>query len=186
MELLKEMQVNKEDAVLLIVDVQEKLMPAMDHREQLYKNTRILLTAAGQLRLPVVVTEQYPKGLGRTVEALAALLPEDRKLLEKTSFNAAADGLLELLAELGRKTVLVCGAETHVCVYQTVRSLLSSGYRVFPIQDAMCSRATHNYKSGLRLMDRMGAVVITVETAAFDLLKVAGTPEFKVVSKALK
>ena len=183
---LARFQLNAEEAVLLIIDVQEKLMAAMEERERLYRNTRILLTAARELHIPVVVTEQYPQGLGGTVPEVAELLPADRLLLVKGSFDAARDGLLPALEGLGRRSVLVCGTETHVCVYQTTRSLLEHGYRAFPVEDAICSRAPRNYQSGLALMDRVGACVLTTEGAAFDLLKVSGTPAFKAVSKALK
>lgn len=185
-ETLTPFHLDAEDAVLLIIDVQEKLMVAMEERERLYRNTGILLTAARELGIPVVVTEQYPKGLGATVPEVAGQLPADHRLVEKASFDAARDGLLPVLKELGRRSVMVCGTETHVCVYQTVRSLLEAGYTVFPIEDAICSRFPHNYQSGLSLMGRMGACVLTAEGAAFDLLKVSGTPAFKAVSKALK
>lgn len=183
---MEKFELNAQDAVLLIIDLQEKLMPPMAHRDQVCKNTGLLLEAARQFHIPVVVTQQYPKGLGHTVPQVTQELPEDHQVMDKMSFDAAADGLLPLLEKIGRSTVMVCGSETHVCVYQTVRSLLSSGYKVFPIQDAICSRFTHNYKSGLALMRDMGATVITAEGAAFDLMKISGTPEFKVISKALK
>ena len=177
---------NAEEAVLLIIDVQTKLMAAMEERDRVYRNTGILLTAARELHIPVVVTEQYPKGLGPTVPEVAELLPLDAHMLEKSSFDAARDGLLPVLEALGRRSVMICGDESHVCVYQTARSLLEAGHRVFPIGDAICSRSPHNCRSGLALMDRMGACVLTAEGAAFDLLKVSGTPAFKAVSKALK
>ena len=175
-----------EDAVLLIIDVQTKLMAAMEAQARVCRNTAILLTAAQALNIPVVVTEQYPKGLGPTVPELAGLLPPDVRMLEKSSFDAARDGLLPVLEGLGRHSIMVCGTETHVCVYQTVRSLLERDYSVFPIGDAICSRSTFNYQNGLSLMDRMGACVLTAEGAAVDLLKVSGPAAFKTVSKALK
>lgn len=183
---LTRFHLDAEDAVLLIIDVQTKLMVAMEEQARVCRNTGILLTAAQALNIPVVVTEQYPKGLGPTVPEVAGLLPPDVRMLEKSSFDATRDGLLPVLEELGRHSVMVCGTETHVCVYQTVRSLLEQDYKVFPIGDAICSRFPHNYQSGLALMDRMGACVLTAEGAAFDLLKVSGTPAFKTVSKALK
>ena len=176
---------NAEDAVLLVIDEQEKLMVAMDHAPQVLKNTKLLLLAAKELGLPVLVTEQYPKGLGATSAELLEAMPEGWTRIEM-AFDAAGPELLDKLSALGRKTVVVCGTETHVCVYQTTRSLLEQGYQVFLVQDAVCSRFTHNYKSGLALMREMGAVVLTAEGAVFDLLKVSGTPAFKVLSKALK
>ena len=177
---------NAEDAVLLVIDEQEKLMVAMDHAPQVLKNTKLLLLAAKELGLPVLVTEQYPKGLGATSAELLEAMPEGWTRIEKMAFDAAGPELLDKLSALGRKTVVVCGTETHVCVYQTTRSLLEQGYQVFLVQDAVCSRFTHNYKSGLALMREMGAVGLPAEGAAFDLRKVAGPPAFKVLSKALK
>ena len=179
-------RLNAEDTVLLVIDAQEKLMAAMDHTPQVLKNTKLLLLAAQQLDFPVVVTEQYPQGLGATSAELLEAMPQGWTRIEKSAFDAAGPELLGVLSALGRKSVVVCGTETHVCVYQTTRSLLEQGYQVFLVQDAVCSRFTHNYKSGLALMREMGAVVLTAEGAVFDLLKVSGTPAFKVLSKALK
>ena len=170
-------RLDAEDAVLLIIDVQTKLMAAMEDRDRVYRNTGILLTAARALQIPVVVTEQYPKGLGPTVPEVAELLPPDVRVLEKTAFDAARDGLLPVLEGLGRRSVLLCGDEAHICVFQTARSLLEA---------AICSRSSANCRSGLALLDRMGACVLTAEGAAFDLLKVSGTPAFKAVSQAVK
>ena len=179
-------RLDAEEAVLLIIDVQTKLMAAMEDRDRVYRNTGILLTAARALQIPVVVTEQYPKGLGPTVPEVAELLPPDVRVLEKTAFDAARDGLLPVLEGLGRRSVLLCGDEAHICVFQTARSLLEAGYRVFAVEDAICSRSSANCRSGLALLDRMGACVLTAEGAAFDLLKVSGTPAFKAVSQAVK
>ena len=179
-------RLNAGDAVLLVIDAQENLMVAMDHTPQVLKNTKLLLLAAQQLDFPVVVTEQYPQGLGATSAELLEAMPQGWTRIEKSAFDAAGPELLGVLSALGRKSVVVCGTETHVCVYQTTRSLLEHGYRAFPVEDAICSRAPRNYQSGLALMDRMGACVLTTVGAAFDLLKVSGTPAFKAVSKALK
>lgn len=186
MEQKNRFHLNAGEAVLLVIDLQERLMAAMDHAPQVLKNTKLLLLAAEQLQFPVLVTEQYPKGLGATSAELLEAMPEGWTRIEKTAFDAAGPELLDKLSALGRKTVVVCGSETHVCVYQTVRSLLEQGYQVFLVEDAVCSRFTHNYKSGLALMREMGAVVLTAEGAVFDLLKVSGTSAFRVLSKALK
>lgn len=183
---LTRFHLDAEEAVLLIIDVQTRLMAAMEDRDRVYRNTGILLTAARALHIPVVVTEQYPKGLGPTVPEVAGQLPPDVRVLEKASFDAVRDGLLPVLEGLGRRSVMICGDESHICVCQTARSLLEAGYRVFPIEDALCSRSPRNHQSGLALMDRMGACLLTAEGAAFDLLKVSGTPAFKAVSQAVK
>ncbi len=183
---MERFRIKADDTVLLVIDLQEKLMPTMDRREEVYKNTVFLLNVAAQYKLPVIVTEQYPRGLGHTVPEIAGALPEGSGLVEKVFFDACGSGLADALSKIGRKTVLVTGCETHVCVYQTVRSLLELGYRVFVAGDAVCSRFPANYQSGLKLMAEMGAVVISAEGAAFDVMQIAGTPEFKVISNLLK
>jgi nicotinamidase-related amidase len=181
---------NREDAVLVVVDVQERLVPAID--KELYarslKNFKIAIEAAGTLGLPIVLTEQYPKGLGRTVpDVVQALEGKTYERVEKVSFSCARDeGFLTVLAKTGRRQVVMIGMETHVCVYQTSVDLLNAGYEVFVLDDAVSSRFVHNYRSGIAALRDAGAVVVSTETAAFQLLKVAGTPEFKKISSLLR
>jgi len=177
-------KLHKDDTVLVIVDFQEKLMKAMDKKEKVYKNTNLLLALAGQMGIPVVVTEQYPRGLGATVDEIKTNLPE-YKYIDKTEFSAYS-GLVDMLKEWGRQTVLITGSETHVCVFQTTRDLVDAGYNVHVVKDAVCSRYKENYLNGLDLMKELGAVVTNTETVLFDLLKVAGSAEFKVISPLLK
>ena len=182
---LKKHSLNSEQALFLVIDLQEKLMKAMEHAEKVYKNTRIMLGVCRQLKIPVVVTEQYPKGLGRTVQNVAEKLGE-YLLLEKVSFSAATDELLGQLKGFQRRQLLVVGSETHVCVFQTVRDLLAVGLDVFVLQDAVCSRRKDNHKNGLQLMKEEGAVITDTETVVFDLLKAAGTPDFKAIHPLIK
>lgn len=176
---------NREETVLLEIDIQERLVPVMKYRNQVVKNTQILLTAAKEMNFPVLATEQYPKGLGRTVPELLDLIGEEN-IFAKNSFTAFTQEVKEALEKLGRKKVLVTGMETHVCVFQTVRDLLAHGYEVFLVKDAVASRTKANYLNGLELMKSLGAVITNTETAVFDLLKISGTPEFKVMSKLIK
>lgn len=182
---MSKFKLEPQDTVLMIIDVQEKLMAAMKDRERVYKNINLLLETAKQFNIPVIVTEQYPKGLGPTVSVIAEHLPE-HKYLDKTSFTACTDGLWDILTELNRRTILVTGSETHICVFQTTRDLQEAGYQVHLIKDAVCSRFDANYENGLQLMHDTGAVISNTETAVFDLLKKAGTPEFKVISPLVK
>lgn len=175
---------NQEDVILVIIDLQERLMPAMSDREKVYKNTRILLETAQQLQIPVIVSEQYPKGLGATVPEIKEVLA-DYKYMEKTSFSAC-EGLKELLSDSDRKTLIIVGSETHVCVYQTVRDMIQEGYHVHLVKDAVCSRFAINHDNGLELMRDTGAVITNTETVIFDLFKVAGSPAFKAVSAMIK
>jgi len=181
---------NREDAVVLVVDVQERLVRAID--PDLYAtslaNMRRLVEAAGILGLPILVTEQYPQGLGRTVPDIAQILEgKDHRLVEKVTFSCARDeGFLAALAALGRRQVVMAGMETHVCVYQTAVDLVRSGYSVFVLDDAVSSRFPHHYRSGLAALRDAGAVVYSTETALFQLLKAAATPEFRSVSALVK
>lgn len=182
---LSKFTLNREDAVLLEIDIQDKLVPVMKYRNQVIKNNQILITAAKELNFPVIATEQYPKGLGRTVPELLDLIGEEN-IFAKNSFTAFTDEVKAALKNLGKKKVLVTGMETHVCVFQTVRDLLHDGYEVFVAKDAVASRTKANYLNGLDLMKSLGATITNTETAVFDLLKVSGTPEFKVMSKLIK
>ena len=176
---------NKEQTVLMVIDIQERLAPAMTVANQVIANTSTLIAAAKALNMPVITTEQYPKGLGNTVSSLKDLI-DSNYLFEKISFTAYTKEVKETLQRLNKNKIIITGMETHICVFQTVRDLLSEGYEVFLASDAICSRTKENSKSGLELMANMGAVVTNTETIIFDLLKEAGTPEFKVLSKLIK
>lgn len=177
-------KLNKDDTILVVIDFQEKLMKAMSKSDKVYKNTNLLLTAAEQMGIPVIVTEQYPRGLGGTVAEIKEHLP-DCKYVEKMKFSAF-EGLQVFLGNSSRKTLLITGSETHVCVFQTTRDLVEAGYNVHVVKDAVCSRFKENYLNGLELMKDVGAVITNTETVLFDLMKVAGSPEFKIISPLLK
>lgn len=175
----------KEDTLLMIIDIQDRLASVMKHKDQAIENTKILLAAAKEMDMPVIVTEQYPKGLGSTVEELKEVLV-NHQIFEKNSFSAYIDEVKNELKETGRKKVVITGMETHVCVLQTTRDLIQDGYQVFIVRDGVTSRTKENYLNGLDLMKEMGAVITNTETVVFDLLKKSGTPEFKVLSKMIK
>ncbi len=181
---------NREDAILVVVDVQERLVPAIhaDLYPACLKNIRIMIEAAAALGVPILVTEQYPKGLGRTVpEVREALSGKDHRLLEKVTFSCARDeGFLAAIAGAGRRQAAIVGMETHVCVYQTSVDLARAGYSVFVLDDAVSSRFLHNYRSGLQALRDAGCTVFSTETAVFQLLKAAATPEFKKVAPLIK
>ena len=181
---------NREEAVLLVVDVQGKLVPAI-HKElypRALRNMQIAIEAAATLGIPIFVTEQYPKGLGKTVpEVMGVLDVKEYRLFEKMTFSCARDeGFLSAVSELNRRQVIIVGMETHVCVYQTSVDLCRAGYSLFILDDAVSSRFLHNYQSGLQALRDAGCTVISTETAIFELLKVAATPEFKKVSSLIK
>lgn len=175
---------------LLIVDVQEKLAPAMpaDTLERLVKNTTILLDTAKTLGVKVIASEQYPKGLGPTIPALASKLGElGVTPLPKMTFDACSDlAISRALTDTGARAVVVVGMETHVCVFQTARELVKRGYNTYVVADAVSSRREENRVLGLSLCERAGAVITPTETVAFDLLEVAGNDAFKTVSKLVR
>lgn len=176
---------------LLIVDVQERLVAAMapEVAAQVERNLITLAAAAARFALPVVVSEQYPKGLGRTTAAVAGALESVRGVcfFEKVEFAAtAAPAWAEAVGPIPRKTWLVAGMETHVCVFQTVRALRAAGHEVIVLSDAVSSRTRDNWQTGLALCERTGALVAGTETVVFDLLGKAGTDDFRALSKMIR
>jgi len=174
-----------DECALIVIDLQEKLMKAMKDAEKVLNNTNLLLATAKQFEIPVIVTEQYPKGLGPTVAEIKNNLPE-HSYFDKVNFSACGDSFMDKITAVGRKTLIVVGTETHVCVFQTARDLLAAGYDVQVVSDAVCSRFDFNYLNGLDLMKEAGAVITNTETVVFDLLGCAGTPQFKVISPMVK
>lgn len=175
-------------SVLVVIDIQERLVPTMDKKvyQAVKGNVELLIEAARVLNIPVIVTEQYPKGLGSTVPELAERCAADPRI-EKLSFGCCGEPtFMEQLQQLGRSQVLVTGMEAHVCVYQTVLGLLEAGFNVHLVRDAICSRGKRDFRNALELSRGAGAVVTTAETVAFQLLKVAGSPEFKAISKLIR
>jgi nicotinamidase-related amidase len=175
------------DSVLVVIDVQEKLCHAMDDKvlKHLVKNAGILMDAAAELKIPVVVTEQYVKGLGETLPDLKNRISEPA--LEKMTFSCCGDAAFtERLKSLGKKQVIIVGMECHVCVLQTVIELLDAGFIVHLVRDAVMSRRKDNWFVGLDAAREAGAVITSTEAALFQLLKVAGTEEFKKLSKLVR
>jgi nicotinamidase-related amidase len=177
---------NKDNAVLVIVDIQDKLAVVMKQKEKVTDNSLHLIEAAKLLNIPVIVTEQYPKGLGQTINEIKEALPSYAPF-EKVTFDCCkGEGFLEKMASLRKTHVILTGMETHVCVLQTCLGLLGKGYFVHLVSDAVCSRKKDDYKSGRKMMRDAGAVITCTETALFQLLEKAGTPEFKAISKRIR
>lgn len=176
--------------VVLVVDVQEKLAAAMPEASlrAVVKNTTVLLEASKALGMKVLASEQYPKGLGATVPAVAAALGAlGTAPLPKMTFDACSDlAIARALADVGPRAVVLVGMEAHVCVFQTARELVKRGYATYVVADAVASRREENRVLGLALAERAGAVVVPTETVVFDLLERAGTDAFKVVSKLVR
>jgi nicotinamidase-related amidase len=180
-------RLDRKTACVLLVDVQDRIAPAMppEALARLLKYAKAVIKAGKVLGMPVLATEQYAKGLGRTLPELRAELSEPP--LEKTHFSCGADpAFVEKLRATGRKQVIVVGMEAHVCVFQTARDLVSMGYEVHVCSDAVTSRTEEHRRTGLELCREAGAIVTTAETAIFDLLHQAATPEFKAVAPLVK
>ena len=178
--------ISREEAALLVVDFQDSLLEKIKGAGTILDQSVRLIRIARELGLPSVLTEQYPKGLGKTTARIKDELP-DVAALEKVSFGCfGAAGFEERLKGLGRGQLVVIGIEAHVCVLQTVLPALERGYQVFVVRDAIGSRAREDCKAGLSRMQFQGAQVVTAEMAIFELLGAAGTPEFKRVLPLLK
>jgi nicotinamidase-related amidase len=181
-------RIERKEVVLVVVDVQDALMKKMDQDvgKNVIRNIQILLAFAKEMAIPILMTEQYPKGLGKTVPEIKTKL-ETILPIEKLSFSCCGVEMFnEKLNQTGRRTAILAGIETHVCVLQTASDLIQKGYEVHAVADAICSRRKLDWEVGLRWMEKKGAMISTTEIIAFQLLKEAGTEEFRGLSKLLK
>jgi nicotinamidase-related amidase len=179
-----------DSSVLLVVDVQERLAAAMQKEavDRLVRNVGILLEAAKLLGVPVLASEQYPKGLGATLAPVLAKLGElGVAPIAKLDFDACGDaGFGRALSATGARAAIVTGMETHICVFQTARELVRRGYTTYVVADAVASRTEDNRQIGLSLSERAGAAVTATETVAFDWLGCAGTEAFKAIARLVR
>ncbi|MFC1680117.1 hydrolase [Elusimicrobiota bacterium] len=179
----------RDKTVLIVVDIQEKLLgvygPPM--RARVLTGARKLMAGAKDLGLPVLLTEQYPQGLGQTARAVKGMLGDEHKPIEKTDFSCCGDaGFMKALKATGRKQALVCGIEAHVCVQQTALDLRAQGFLVHVCRDAIGSRKREDYKVGISRMERAGVVITTVESAFFELLENCRGEDFRKILKIVK
>jgi nicotinamidase-related amidase len=185
---MNEYLLQPEDCLLMVIDIQERLYDAMEegYREVFLKNSTILLEAAPVFGIPLIVSEQYPKGLGTTVPKVMSRIPGVARH-GKLTFSCCRDAVIKAsLDASAKKTVIVMGIEAHVCVFQTVIDLLRAGYRVVVADDAVCSRRTSDRNTALFEMSRAGALLYSTEMIVFALLEKAGTPLFKRLSPLFK
>ena len=182
---MKNFHLNREDVVFTFIDIQDKLLKAMYNKDQIVKNSTVLAKVASTIGAEAIYTVQYPKGLGFTNEEVKAPL-KDKKEFGKLTFNSYGEKKKKKeFDSLGKKQVVLCGMETHICVFQTVRALLEAGFEVFVAADALGSRSEENSKNGMELLREMGAVISNTETILFDLAGIAGTDEFKTLQKLI-
>ena len=179
--------VRREESVLLVVDIQEKLAAAMPDgdRSLVYANTNRLVEGCSIFGIPVIVTEQYSKGLGSTVREIP--LPGSIQRFEKITFDALAEkNVSDHFSSSGRRTVIVAGMEAHICVFFTAMSLLSEGFRVAVAADAVCSRDVKNRDMALLQLRHSGALVLPTETILFSLTERGGSDQFRKISALVK
>jgi nicotinamidase-related amidase len=176
------------DSVLVVIDVQERLCKAMDQQvlASLTASTGVLLESAAELHVPVLVTEQYVKGLGETLPELQQKMAGVPRLEKMTFSCCGCSEFVEQIRATGRRQIVITGMETHVCVLQTALELLDAGYIVHLVQDAVMSRSGQNRQAALGIMQQAGAVITCTESVLFQWLKQAGTDSFRKLSKLVK
>jgi nicotinamidase-related amidase len=177
-----------EQCALVVVDIQEKLLPPIFQKEQLLRNAKMLVRAVGVLKIPAIATTQYAKGLGKTVAEVAALLPE-AEAIDKDQFSCFGSevfcGRVKRLPG-NRNTLLLCGMESHICVMQTALAALREGYIVHVASDAVGSRTESNWKAGLERMRAAGAVMSSTEMMIYELMRSSSSAAFKEMLPHLK
>lgn len=179
-------RVQPEQAILLVVDIQEKLLPHIDGGERVAEQATKLIRGCHALDLPVLATEQYPEKLGPTVETVREALPPETPVEEKLRFSACVEPVRRQLAEHGRPVVLLTGIESHVCVLQTALDLLQAGYIVGVVGDAIGSRRREDHDLAIERLTTAGALPLSVEMALLEMVRKAGTDAFKAVLPLIK
>ena len=179
----------QKDSLLLCIDIQDRLLQTMVEpaRSRMIENTVRLLKTAQLLSIPVIYTEQYPQGLGATVDEIKEFIPEDSHHFDKTCFSSCAtDNFLETVRETRKRQIIVTGMETHVCVMQTVLELQEDGFEVFVADDAVCSQKMAHWKSALNRMRQTGVTAAPTESLLFEWLRDSSHEHFKTVSGYLR
>ncbi|MBK9329561.1 MAG: hydrolase [Sphingobacteriales bacterium] len=175
----------RENTALLVVDVQERLMPVIDNSEQVIANVNRLIKGMEVLKVPVIITEQYPKGLGNTSKEVE--LPANAHIIEKMCFSCMLSAPVTMQVQhLNANSLLLCGVESHICVFKTALDALKLGFEVHVIADAVSSRTADNKGIALERLRQAGAFIVSTEMVMFQLLDEAGTDEFKAISKLIK
>ena len=173
------MLIRPAESALIVIDMQERLVPAMQAPARTIKNTKLLITAAREMGAPVILTEQYPKGLGHTVREIAEAAG-DAPIQEKLHFSCMEDaGFAQTFRGLGKRQAVIAGMEAHICVMQTAASLMEEGYDVFVVSDATASRTLESEKACIERLSASGAGIVTTEMVVFEWMGQAGGAAFK-------
>lgn len=180
------MLIRASESALIVIDMQERLVPAMQAPARTLRNTRLLLTAAQEMDVPVLLTEQYPEGLGRTVPEIASAAG-DAPVLPKLHFSCMEDaGFARAFRALGRGQAVIAGMEAHICVMQTAASLIEDGVQVFVVSDATASRTAESERACIDRLQAIGAGIVTTEMAVYEWLGRAGTDSFRRLLKVIR
>ncbi|TAE24282.1 MAG: hydrolase [Candidatus Kapaibacterium sp.] len=181
------MRIRRDNAITVVIDVQDRLFPHIDGHTDLEQRLEKCIVGMQILNMPMIVTEQYPQGLGRTIPSLQAALSDYYSPMEKMTFSCCGEQeFTDSLENLGRKQVLLIGIEAHICVLQTALDLRAAGYRPVILEDCVSSRKTNDKRVAIERMRRAGCVITTMESAIFELCGTAGTETFKRLSKLMK
>ncbi len=181
------MLINKDNCLLLQIDIQEKLIPAMPEADYITENISKLIQGLKLFKLPIVITEQYPKGLGNTIEPLIKALGELYVPIEKTTFSCMKNtSFVEMLENYGKKNIIVVGMESHICVLQTVIQLKEAGYSPIVIEDCICSRKDNDHYIALERMLKESITISSYESILMEICESSDIPEFKAISKIIK
>lgn len=181
------MLINKENSIAVCIDIQEKLFPFMQDSLELQTRSAKLIQGLKVLNVPVLVTEQYPKGVGQTINPLNKVLGEEYKPIEKDSMSCCGNNEFnQKLKASGAKSVILIGIEAHICVMQTANELIDKGYNVYVVEDCTSSRNINDKNTAIHRIRQDGAKITTYESLLMELTKVSGTEEFKQISKIIK
>lgn len=181
------MRILAEDTLALIIDYQERLVPVIHNNEELIHNSRILIKGLRALDIPLLVSQQYTKGIGMTVPEIKKAVGDGFEYLDKITFSCADnDEIFKKIMDLGRKNIIICGIEAHICVLQTVIDLIQKGFRVILVEDCIGSRKENDKKIAVQRAAKEGASLTTYEAILFELTRVAKTDVFKEISGLIK
>lgn len=177
---------DQKESLLLVIDIQERLVNALDKRV-VVSRTENLVKAAKILGIPIIATQQYPKGLGLIVDSIKQNFEANTPIIDKTAFSAVKEkGFMDILKSFDKKQIVICGIETHVCVHQTTADLLTEGFDVYVVKDACASRNKYEFKQGIERMRENGAKISCMEIVLFEWLKSAQNPHFKEIQALVK
>jgi nicotinamidase-related amidase len=180
------MRILKENSICIVIDIQERLFPVMANKEGLLKNCQTLISGFNELMLPVIVTQQYTKGLGNTVPEITDCIP-NFKYIEKTAFSCYDEPtFVENIEEFNVQNVIICGIESHVCVMQTAIDLKEAGYRPIVVADCISSRSEQNKMLAIERFKHEGIMAVSCESILFELVRDTASAHFKAISKLVK